>query len=80
MRVPLENFRSVPVVLLSPSLMSSPNTSNVPSPSHQAYHTPSNNMDESFPKTLIERLLRFESDKKVYSLNTFYAIIALFPY
>ncbi|XP_055590259.1 protein spire-like [Uranotaenia lowii] len=67
MRIPTEHFRNVPVVLLSPSLMSSPCTSNTPSPSHHAAHHgsgPHSMMDESFPRSLMERLLRPELDRK----------------
>lgn len=69
MRIPTEHFRNVPVVLLSPSLMSSPVTSTAPSPSHHAHHVtssgPSSILDDSFPKSLMERLLRTESHAKV---------------
>ncbi|KAH8276696.1 hypothetical protein KR018_010882 [Drosophila ironensis] len=68
MRIPSEHFRNVPLVLISPSLLSSPASSNTPSPSHHAQHTHSsstgNIVDDQFPKSLIERLLRSESDRK----------------
>ncbi|XP_058056567.1 protein spire [Anopheles bellator] len=69
MRIPTEHFRNVPVVLLSPSLMSSPCTSNTPSPSHHAHgggtgSGPTSMVDESFPRSLMERLLRPELDRK----------------
>ncbi|XP_035915818.1 protein spire isoform X3 [Anopheles stephensi] len=67
MRIPTEHFRNVPVVLLSPSLMNSPCTSNTPSPSHHAHGTgsgPTSMVDESFPRSLMERLLRPELDRK----------------
>lgn len=71
MRIPTEHFRNVPVVLLSPSLMNSPVTSTAPSPSHHAHNLTSNSgpssiLDESFPKSLMERLLRSDSTAKVY--------------
>lgn len=61
MRIPTEHFSNVPVLLLSPSLQNSPLSSNAPSPSHHA-HGP---MDETFPRSLMERLLWPESDRKV---------------
>ncbi|XP_062547464.1 protein spire isoform X2 [Armigeres subalbatus] len=68
MRIPTEHFRNVPVVLLSPSLMNSPCTSNTPSPSHHAHggggSGPHSLMDESFPRSLMERLLRPELDRR----------------
>ncbi|XP_053672476.1 protein spire [Anopheles nili] len=67
MRIPTEHFRNVPVVLLSPSLMNSPCTSNTPSPSHHAHGAgsgPTSMVDESFPRSLMERLLRPELDRK----------------
>ncbi|XP_038111222.1 protein spire isoform X3 [Culex quinquefasciatus] len=68
MRIPTEHFRNVPVVLLSPSLMSSPCTSNTPSPSHHHAHGggsgPHSLVDETFPRSLMERLLRPELDRK----------------
>ncbi|XP_030383411.1 protein spire [Scaptodrosophila lebanonensis] len=69
MRIPSEHFRNVPLVLISPSLLSSPASSSTPSPSHHAAHQPhssstGNIMDDQFPKSLIERLLRSESDRK----------------
>ncbi|KRG03442.1 uncharacterized protein Dmoj_GI22759, isoform E [Drosophila mojavensis] len=71
MRIPSEHFRNVPLVLISPSLLSSPASSNTPSPSHHAHHMHSsstgNIMDDQFPKSLIERLLRSESDRKTRS-------------
>ncbi|EDW77370.1 uncharacterized protein Dwil_GK18263, isoform A [Drosophila willistoni] len=70
MRIPSEHFRNVPLVLISPSLLSSPASSNTPSPSHhQALHANStgNIMDDQFPKSLIERLLRSESERKTRS-------------
>lgn len=72
MRIPTEHFRNVPVVLLSPSLMNSPCTSNTPSPSHHAHGTasgPTSMVDESFPRSLMERLLRPELDRKVGPLE-----------
>ena len=74
MRIPTDHFRNVPVVLLSPSLMNSPCTSNTPSPSHHAHggassHGQSSLVDESFPRSLMERLMRPEIDKKVYFSN-----------
>ncbi|KAH8282275.1 hypothetical protein KR054_006535 [Drosophila jambulina] len=69
MRIPSEHFRNVPLVLISPSLLSSPASSSTPSPSHHAQQAHSsstgNIMDDQFPKSLIERLLRSESDRKV---------------
>lgn len=70
MRIPTEYFRNVPVGLLSPSLMNSPITSTAPSPSHHAHNATSNSgpssiLDESFPKSLMERLLRSDSNAKV---------------
>ncbi|CAD7079614.1 unnamed protein product [Hermetia illucens] len=71
MRIPTEHFRNVPVVLLSPSLLNSPTGSNAPSPSHHAHNSasssttgPTSLTDESFPKSLMERLLRPESGRK----------------
>uniref|UniRef100_A0A182PMP2 Spire n=1 Tax=Anopheles epiroticus TaxID=199890 RepID=A0A182PMP2_9DIPT len=68
MRIPTEHFRNVPVVLLSPSLMNSPCASNTPSPSHHAHggtgSGPTSMVDESFPRSLMERLLRPELDRK----------------
>lgn len=72
MRIPTEHFRNIPVVLLSPSIMNSPVSSNAPSPSHHNTlpSTSSSTLghssltDESFPKSLMERLLRPESDRK----------------
>ncbi|XP_004530284.1 protein spire isoform X3 [Ceratitis capitata] len=68
MRIPTEHFRNVPLVLISPSLLASPAGSSTPSPSHHAHHTHSsstgNILDETFPKSLIERLLRSESERK----------------
>jgi spire len=69
MRIPTEHFRNVPVILLSPSLMCTPVQSNAPSPSHHGHHhshTGHNSLlDESFPRSLMERLLRPELDRKV---------------
>lgn len=75
MRIPAEHFRNVPVVLLSPSLMNSPATPSSPStstrstPPHQNSGRPTNGpssmLEDSFPRTLMERLLRTESDAKV---------------
>ncbi|CRL00684.1 CLUMA_CG013942, isoform B [Clunio marinus] len=62
MRIPIEHFSNVPVQLLSPSLQSSPTISNAPSPNHHG------GMDESFPRSLMERLLRTDVDRK--SRNT----------
>ncbi|EDV99255.1 GH13128 [Drosophila grimshawi] len=73
MRIPSEHFRNVPLVLISPSLLSSPASSSTPSPSHHAAHhsahssSTGNIMDDQFPKSLIERLLRSESDRKTRS-------------
>ena len=63
MRIPTEHFSNVPVQLLSPSRQNSPSISNAPSPSHH------NGMDESFPRSLMERLLRTDVDRKVGRLN-----------
>lgn len=60
MRIPTEHFSNVPVQLLSPSRQNSPSHSNVPSPSHHG-----SGMDESFPRSLMERLLRTDVDRKV---------------
>jgi spire-like protein len=57
MRIPTEHFSNVPVQLLSPSRQNSPSLSNAPSPSHH--------VDESFPRSLMERLLRTDVDRKV---------------
>lgn len=67
MRIPTEHFRNVPVVLLSPSLMNSPCTSNTPSPSHHAHggSGPHSLVDETFPRSLMERLLRPELERRV---------------
>lgn len=59
MRIPKEHFSNVPVQLLSPSLQGSPTVSNAPSPSHHV------GLDESFPRSLMERLLRTDVDRKV---------------
>ncbi|XP_033150032.1 protein spire isoform X2 [Drosophila busckii] len=72
MRIPSEHFRNVPLVLISPSLLSSPASSSTPSPSHHAAHqahssSTGNIMDDQFPKSLIERLLRSESERKTRS-------------
>lgn len=61
MRIPTEHFSNVPVQLLSPSLANSPTISNAPSPSH--HH--GGGIDESFPRSLMERLLRTDVDRKV---------------
>ncbi|KAL7043723.1 hypothetical protein ACKWTF_001640 [Chironomus riparius] len=58
MRIPTEHFSNVPVQLLSPSRQNSPSISNAPSPSHH------NGIDESFPRSLMERLLRTDVDRK----------------
>lgn len=63
MRIPTEHFRNVPVVLLSPSLLNSPVGSQAPSPSHHGYY--SSGVDENFPRSLMERLLRPELERKV---------------
>ncbi|XP_055710366.1 protein spire isoform X3 [Phlebotomus papatasi] len=63
MRIPTEHFRNVPVMLLSPSLVSSPTASGAPSPSHYGHGSSGVDM-ESFPRSLMERLLRPESDRK----------------
>lgn len=70
MRIPTEHFSNVPVQLLSPSLQSSPTVSNAPSPSHHG------GIDESFPRSLMERLLRTDVDRKV-NLRRFYSVIWL---
>jgi spire len=62
MRIPTEHFSNVPVQLLSPSLQNSPTISTAPSPSH---HHHQHGIDESFPKSLMERLLRTDVDRKV---------------
>lgn len=69
MRIPTEHFRNVPVVLLSPSLMTTPVTSTAPSPSHNPHHLPPNGsanvFDDAFPRSLLERLMRTETQSKV---------------
>lgn len=81
MRIPSEHFRNVPLVLISPSLLSSPASSSTPSPSHHAAHqamhssSTGNIMDDQFPKSLIERLLRSESDRKVSCNDKYSAIV-----
>lgn len=66
MRIPTEHFRNVPVVLLSPSLMSSPVASQAPSPSHHAaHHSGGGGVDDNFPRSLMERLMRPELERKV---------------
>uniref|UniRef100_A0A336LXU2 CSON005410 protein n=1 Tax=Culicoides sonorensis TaxID=179676 RepID=A0A336LXU2_CULSO len=67
MRIPREHFRHVPVVLLSPSILNSPAISNTPSPIHHA-QSGGFGVEESFSRTLMERLLRPEIDRK--SRNT----------
>lgn len=62
MRVPRDQFRHVPVALLSPSLLSTPVVSNVPSPMHQLHGTI---VEESFSRTLMERLMRPDLERKV---------------
>jgi spire-like protein len=62
MRIPTEHFSNIPVQLLSPSRQNSPSISNVPSPSHHANMAGA--MDESFPRSLMERLLRTDVDRK----------------
>lgn len=67
MRIPTEHFSNVPVALLSPSLINSPVGSQVSSPSHHAHHSgsgPAGAMDENFPRSLMERLMRPELDRK----------------
>ncbi|XP_037045003.1 protein spire isoform X1 [Bradysia coprophila] len=67
MRIPTEHFRNVPVVLLSPSLMTTPVTSTAPSPSHHAHLPPNgsaNVFDDAFPRSLLERLMRTETQSK----------------
>ncbi|XP_059222125.1 protein spire isoform X2 [Stomoxys calcitrans] len=68
MRIPSEHFRNVPLVLISPSLLSSPAGSSTPSPSHHARYMHSsstgNILDETFPKSLIERLMGSEAERK----------------
>lgn len=65
MRIPTEHFSNVPVQLLSPSLANSPTISNAPSPSHHGHGA----VDESFPRSLMERLLRTDVDRKVRNLS-----------
>ena len=69
MRIPSEHFRNVPLVLISPSLLASPAGSSTPSPSHHARYMHSsstgNILDETFPKSLIERLMGSEAERKV---------------
>lgn len=67
MRIPTEHFSNVPVQLLSPSRQNSPSISNVPSPSHHG--GVGGAMDESFPRSLMERLLRTDVDRKVSNFN-----------
>lgn len=62
MRVPRDQFRHVPVALLSPSLLSTPVVSNVPSPMHQMHGAI---VEESFSRTLMERLMRPDLERKV---------------
>lgn len=62
MRIPRDQFRHVPVMLLSPSLLSTPAVSNVPSPIHQLHVTGN---EESFSRTLMERLMRPDVDRRV---------------
>ncbi|XP_061401569.1 protein spire-like [Musca vetustissima] len=68
MRIPSEHFRNVPLVLISPSLLSSPAGSSTPSPSHHARYAHSsstgNILDEQFPKSLIEKLMGSEAQRK----------------
>ncbi|XP_075153614.1 spire type actin nucleation factor isoform X2 [Haematobia irritans] len=68
MRIPSEHFRNVPLVLISPSLLASPAGSSTPSPSHHARYVHSsstgNILDETFPKSLIERLMGSEAERK----------------
>ncbi|XP_073827231.1 spire type actin nucleation factor isoform X2 [Musca autumnalis] len=68
MRIPSEHFRNVPLVLISPSLLSSPAGSSTPSPSHHARYAHSsstgNILDEQFPKSLIEKLMGTEAQRK----------------
>lgn len=70
MRIPTEHFSNVPVQLLSPSRQNSPSISNAPSPSHHA-------IDESFPRSLMERLLRTDVDRKVRAWNFFLSSVNL---
>lgn len=66
MRIPAEHFRNVPVALLSPSLMNSPVSSSTPSPTQtQGPSGPSSMLDDGFPRSLMEKLLRTESAAKV---------------
>lgn len=67
MRIPTEHFSNVPVQLLSPSLQNSPTVSNAPSPSHHG------GIDESFPRSLMERLLRTDVDRKVKKIANNFA-------
>lgn len=75
MRIPSEHFRNVPLVLISPSLLASPAGSSTPSPSHHARYIHSsstgNILDETFPKSLIERLMGSEAERKVKELTIF---------
>ncbi|XP_058979901.1 protein spire isoform X2 [Musca domestica] len=68
MRIPSEHFRNVPLVLISPSLLASPAGSSTPSPSHHARYAHSsstgNILDEQFPKSLIEKLMGSEAQRK----------------
>lgn len=66
MRIPTEHFSNVPVQLLSPSRQNSPSVSNAPSPSHHGAA-----IDESFPRSLMERLLRTDVDRKVRNFIQF---------
>lgn len=74
MRIPTEHFSNVPVQLLSPSLQNSPTISSAPSPSHHPHHPhhqsqQQHGVDESFPKSLMERLMRTDVDRKVAILH-----------
>lgn len=79
MRIPTEHFRNVPVILLSPSLMCSPIQSNAPSPSHHG-HQHAHVLDESFPRSLMERLLRPELDRKVRRYIDFRRVHSFFNF
>lgn len=78
MRIPTDEFRNVPVALLSPSLLCTPQSSTTPSPSEdQSYGEPTSMMDDGFPRSLIERLLRTDSTSKVHFQSASKAICFL---
>lgn len=71
MRIPTDEFRNVPVALLSPSLLNSPQSSSTSSPSeHQQHGGPTSMMDDGFPRSLMERLLRTDSAPKARATTT----------